>query len=490
MPQFSGIALPQHPIDWLKLPLALALGAVMGLVVAGASTMSMERMVIVLAAMVMPFGLIIVGSLRRPLLAVIMIETALDFTSYVNFVQPDKGQISGYTVSLTTLALCGLYAIWLAELLTKHTELPKGVIRLALPAICYVLLASATSLWATSFHFATFEIYQISHALLLFIYLAATLRSRDDFIFMIAMVGVGIMIQSFSQIFVYVTGHNLSFGPLKTAASNTYVDEFQARPGGFIGSPIDAVSLYEIFFPAMLALLLTKVKKFYLWLVLLAFGMGMLGFTLAQSRMGWVVLIFACGVVCFFAWRRDALPMWVPILATIGAVVLLFAFKDTILGRFTQDDNGSARSRVVMVELGFQVLRDHPIFGVGINNFSAVVRKYLTPDFSAEWFYAIHNKYLLLWVEVGLPGLFAFVWFLVATLRRSWMVWQRNDPQLSLLALALGAGILGQMMHMFVDVFHSKPQVQSLWISAALIAAMYHNFRSENLYAKELNTEE
>ena len=73
MPQFSGIALPQHPIDWLKLPLALALGAVMGLVVAGASTMSMERMVIVLAAMVMPFGLIIVGSLRRPLLAVIMI---------------------------------------------------------------------------------------------------------------------------------------------------------------------------------------------------------------------------------------------------------------------------------------------------------------------------------------------------------------------------------------------------------------------------------
>ncbi len=49
-----------------------------------------------------------------------------------------------------------------------------------------------------------------------------------------------------------------------------------------------------------------------------------------------------------------------------------------------------------------------------------------------------------------------------------------------MIGLALGAGILGQMLHMFVDVFHSKPQVQALWIACGLIAAIYHNMNKNS----------
>ncbi|MFN8441143.1 MAG: O-antigen ligase family protein [Caldilineaceae bacterium] len=478
VPQPKGRRLPRFSMEWLKWLLSLVLGLGLGVVVAGASTMSTERMVMVVIVMLAPFMLLIAGGIRRPLLAIAMIETALDITWYVNFQQPDKGQISGYTVSLTTMALCGLYALWLAELLARRAELPKGLLRIALPFICYVLLASVTALWAPSVKFATFEIYQISHALLLFIYLAANIRTREDVYFVIAMLGLGIVIQSFGQFYVFTTGKNINIGQLTTGAANTYVKEFQQRPGGFIGSPIDAAGLYELYIPALLAFLLVKTNKFYPWVVFGCLGMGMLGLALAQSRMGWMVILLSCAIVCFFAWRRGSLPMWIPIVAAMGAVVFLFAFKDVLLGRFTQDDNGSAHSRVVMTQLGLQVLHDHPIFGIGINNFAAVVKDYLTPEFGQEWFYAIHDKYLLLWVEVGLPGLLAFVWFLLTTLYRSWQVWQRRDPQLAMLGLALGAGIFGQMLHMFVDVFHSKPQVQALWIACGLIAAIYHNMNT------------
>ena len=487
LPGLQSISFPsisfQSPI--VQLILGLVLGGGLGVYIVVASTLSTEQMGLLVVAALAPFLLLITRGIRWPLLAIIMIETSLDITSYVGFEQPDEGQISGYTVSLTTMALCGLYAILFAELMTKHTKIPKGLQSIILPGFCYVLFASVTAFWSPSFKFATFEVYQITHALLLFSYLVMTVRSREEITFIVLMLGVGIIIQSFGQSFVFATGKNINIGQLTTGAANTYIKEFQARPGGFIGSPIDAAGLYEIYLPLLFAFLLTKPRKIFLWFVIVAIAMGILGLALAQSRMGWMMIIFSCGIVSFFAWRRGALPLWIPVLAIVGSMIMLFAFQDLLLSRFTNDDNGSARSRVVMMELGFKVLHDHPFFGVGINNFAAVVKHYLTPEFGKEWFYAIHNKYVLLWVEVGIPGLVTFVWFLFAALRRSWSVWRRNEPVISMLGLALGAGILGQMLHMFVDVFHSKPQVQALWISAALIAAMYHNFKTEKQISHE-----
>ena len=46
------------------------------------------------------------------------------------------------------------------------------------------------------------------------------------------------------------------------------------------------------------------------------------------------------------------------------------------------------------------------------------------------------------------------------------------DRLLSPIALVLVLAIVGQMVHMLVDVFSSRPQVQSLWICAALVAAI------------------
>jgi len=41
------------------------------------------------------------------------------------------------------------------------------------------------------------------------------------------------------------------------------------------------------------------------------------------------------------------------------------------------------------------------------------------------------------------------------------------------LALGFTAAILGHMAHMMFDTFHSRPNVQSLWLDAAMIGALY-----------------
>jgi O-antigen ligase len=119
-----------------------------------------------------------------------------------------------------------------------------------------------------------------------------------------------------------------------------------------------------------------------------------------------------------------------------------------------------------------QMIEDHPVLGVGANNYSLALARYETPEFAADWHYTVHDKYLLVWAETGVVGLLAFLAFLLVTVRRGWLVIRSQDPLLGPLALGLTAGVCGEMVHMTVDIFHGRPQVQSLWLVAALLTAM------------------
>ncbi|MCU1316116.1 MAG: O-antigen polymerase, partial [Candidatus Acidoferrum typicum] len=115
---------------------------------------------------------------------------------------------------------------------------------------------------------------------------------------------------------------------------------------------------------------------------------------------------------------------------------------------------------------------DNPVLGVGANNFTVVMDRYLTSDFREGWLFAVHNKYLLVLAETGIVGLLAFLAFLLGALRKGWQCWVHRDSLLSPLALGFAAGIAGHMVHMSVDVFRGRPTQQLLWLIAGLLTAM------------------
>ena len=90
-----------------------------------------------------------------------------------------------------------------------------------------------------------------------------------------------------------------------------------------------------------------------------------------------------------------------------------------------------------------------------------------------DWVFTVHNKYLLVWAETGIPGMVTFLVFLMTTLRRGWRVWTAGDAFLAPLALAFTAAVVGHMIHMSADLFSGRFQLQLLWLVAALIHAMY-----------------
>jgi O-antigen ligase len=112
---------------------------------------------------------------------------------------------------------------------------------------------------------------------------------------------------------------------------------------------------------------------------------------------------------------------------------------------------------------------------VGAGNCHLAARRIAdNSPYRSEWYYTVHCKYLLVWVETGILGLAAFLAFLLGTIRQGWRIWRAGDPLLSTVALALIAGVAGHMIHMAVDVFNSRQQVQILWCCAGIVAALVH----------------
>lgn len=418
-------------------------------------------------AALFPFVAMIVGDVRKFLLAVILIEVPLqsDKFLYYDWHAASLGAIGGLNVSVTTFCLAALYALWLAELLAKATAVPR-LLRASLPLLAYLAAVTLSTVVAQNARLAVFEIFLLVQSFLLFIYIIKSVQSRQDLLFIVTLLLIGLAFQGTVMIGLRIIGHSMS-----VARISARIDA-SGRVSGTIGSPNTAASYLTLLLAPALGVLLTPLKRCYKWLAGLAFGLGSVALVLTFSRGGWLAFMVSITLFCLLAFYRGWLSLRV-ILTMVAIAVLLFAlFREPITARLFGDDAGAARSRVTLARLAFRIIKDHPVLGIGANNCGTVLQQYITPEFYGEFLFAVHNKYLLIWAETGIFGLAAFLGFLLAVIRRGWQGWQLRDRLLSPLALGFTVAIVGQMAHMFFDVFHSRPQVQTLWLVAGLITAM------------------
>ena len=172
-------------------------------------------------------------------------------------------------------------------------------------------------------------------------------------------------------------------------------------------------------------------------------------------------------------WRRRGLSLKAPIVILAVAALLYLPFHSLISQRLVGDDKGSAEARIPLMRLAFRMIADNPVLGVGIDNFTVAMDRYLTSEFRRAWLFTVHNKYLLVLAEIGILGLLAYVAFLLGTLRTGWKCWRLQNPLLSPLALGFVGGITGNMVHQTVDIFHIRAIQELLWLVAGLLTVMH-----------------
>lgn len=136
------------------------------------------------------------------------------------------------------------------------------------------------------------------------------------------------------------------------------------------------------------------------------------------------------------------------VVAVVGLIVLLQT--PYLAEKFNTTDRSSSLVRTQIWRTSVEMVRDHPIVGVGPNAFEPIYRDTIPRLYwpPLEWLVAQpHQLYLALWLETGLLGLLVFIVGIGWWFTRQAASWRRGEP-LSVLAVA---AMLTILVHGFVD---------------------------------------
>jgi putative inorganic carbon (hco3(-)) transporter len=428
------------------------------------------------AAAMVPYAMLAIGDLRRVLLALIVADVFLQWD--INFgYQTAAGALgaeAGLNVSLTTFALVGLYALWATERSRPDNDAPAPVLEPARPLFAYVGISALSIAAARDPALGVYYLVLLVQTLLVFIYLVSTVRTRRELLFVVTALMVATAVEGALMVALYVTGTSFDVAGINTnyPIPGGPPTEAITRVGGTVGTPNTAAGVLVVMLPAALALVMGPTPRFTRLAAAAALGTGIPALAATGSRGGWVGLLAGCIVLAAIGVARGGVPMRRVVTAALVTVVLVLPLGGHVAERITDPAPGSSASRVSMARLAVEMINDHPLLGVGLNNVAVNIDAYAGPEFTRQFVYTIHDKYLLVASESGLLALAAFLWFLGATMAGAVRSLRSQMPLVFWTAAGLLAGVIAQMIHMTVDIFASRPLVESLWLAAAILATL------------------
>lgn len=478
------------PAAWAGLLLACVLAAGMALGLAALSTGLAVAAVVALAALVLVAW---TREPRRALVVALFVLAPLDVSKAV--VAPLGAYYSpGLYVSPAHMMVLLLGALWLAQrLLVERRGLPFSRLdagAATLLALIWLsalrspqgLLAVAT---AVTYTLAVGAFYVTSHAL----------KDRTDIrlavtasVAMLALEALHVAAQMATHQLLPLPGSK-SLVPAAALMFGAGGTSF-LRPTGFQGHPNALGHHMVILLPPALALVLLG-RRFLAWrtwlLAWAALGASAVLLLLTLSRGGWasgalgallVVVVFAARGVL----KRRQIAGFVLAAATALAV-LVAAYPQAVL-RLTTSDGRSVEARVLLTDQAVTMIRANPLTGVGYGAYNRAAYAYVGPRFatvSADFQeqvrkLVVHNGYLLLAAELGLPAMLLFIGLMIGFVRLPWTLpgglgaWR--DPGAWALAVGLSGSMIGQMLYWSSDNYYADARVFMMWLSAGLLRAL------------------
>lgn len=247
---------------------------------------------------------------------------------------------------------------------------------------------------------------------------------------------------------------------IETPKRVTSIFEFPNAVGLFVG-PI--LGLFLAFIGSRLASVRWGV---FVWLVL---GLGFASLVAANSRGAMLAVAAGIVVLLYARWRRRMLLT--TLLGVLALCVLLVPATRGVLQSVVTGGDVSADVRLVMWQGTAKLIAAHPLLGSGLGGFPALYDQYRLIK-HVELLQYPHNIILNFWVELGLLGLIAMLYLLIAVFRKSAVAWASAQPGFTKTAL-LGVMITLVIMvvHGIVDVPYFKNDLAvQFWVVVALAA--------------------
>jgi len=149
-------------------------------------------------------------------------------------------------------------------------------------------------------------------------------------------------------------------------------------------------------------------KKHWRWLGAFLLCLALLG---AFTRGIWIGTL--AGVTFLVGYYRRWMVGLIPV-----ALLLLYLISPSWLQErdrsiFNPEAESSGMARLVMLRTGLRMIRAHPVFGLGPERVGPLFRDYVPEGTTLPpaWYGHLHNTFLQIAAERGIPCVFILVWF-------------------------------------------------------------------------------
>lgn len=174
---------------------------------------------------------------------------------------------------------------------------------------------------------------------------------------------------------------------------------------------------------------------------------------LTYSRGAWLLGVPVALLFLAAMRGRRAFAIALGLLA-IGVVALALVVGAGRLTSLLETTEGTTFFRLQLWQSSWAMIRDHPVQGVGLDNFLYYYRsQYVLPTAWEEFNLSHpHNLVFDFWLRLGLAGLVALIWLLVSFFRQGWRSY-RSLPEgdARLLLLGVMGGMVNFVAHGLVD---------------------------------------
>ena len=190
---------------------------------------------------------------------------------------------------------------------------------------------------------------------------------------------------------------------------------FETRPGAYVffDHPNVLAGYVNLIIPVLCGMLVTSV---FLWEKItlgISTVLSIMIWFLTFSRSAWVSLILTLILVFFLTNVKKRVAILFATLFVILSITLLSSnIKDDFLDRLKLH---STRSRAMCHSIGYSMVKDDMILGIGMGNYPLLIEKFTESRMIVR--NDLHNLYLQIFVEVGIMGLCAFVFWLVCVVK-------------------------------------------------------------------------
>jgi putative inorganic carbon (hco3(-)) transporter len=187
------------------------------------------------------------------------------------------------------------------------------------------------------------------------------------------------------------------------------------RPGAysFFGHPNALAGYVGLIIPVLFGMLMTSV---YLWerITLGVFTvLSIMAWFLTFSRTAWISLALAIFLIFILAKVKKRVAILFVMIFVIFAITSLSSnIKDDFKDRFILNE---AVFRVMLYPIGFNMVEEDLLFGIGIGNYPLLIKNFTKSPAVIK--NDLHGLYLQIFVEVGIIGLCAFLFWLTCIMK-------------------------------------------------------------------------